>query len=165
MSQEIYLQPGKIHFGRGDVMVTTLLGSCVAIAIWHESLRVGGMCHFMLPSRAVVVAGQWDGRYADEALAIFKTELAKQKTPPKDYRVAVFGGGDMFPSIAGSGLDVGPRNIRAAYKLLRLHGFAIDQEDVGGIGHRRVRFNLFNGEVSCVRLEGQPVLDSGNKLA
>ena len=165
MTQEIYLQPGEIHYGGGDVMVTTLLGSCVAIVIWHERLHVGGMCHFMLPSRAAVVSGQWDGRYADEALAIFKKEITKQRTPPKDYRVAVFGGGDMFPSIVGSGLDVGPRNVRAGHKLLRLHGFVIHQEDVGGIGHRRVRFNLLNGEVSCLRLEAQPVPESGTKHA
>lgn len=163
MTQEIYLQPGEFYFGGGDVLVTTLLGSCVAIVMWHAVRRLGGMCHFMLPSRSMVIAGQWDGRYADEAMALFSGKLRQHKTAPREYRVAVFGGGDMFPSIKGSGLDVGPRNVRAARKLLPQHGFSIEREDLGGIGHRRVWFDLNTGELTCVRLGSQTAPNPGIK--
>lgn len=161
MTKKIYLQPGEFYFGSGDVMVTTLLGSCVAIVVWHAVRRLGGMCHFMLPSRSLAIAGQWDGHYGDEAMALFRDKLRQQKTSAREYRVAVFGGGDMFPSIKGSGLDVGPRNVRAARKLLPLHGFTIEREDLGGVGHRRVWFDLNTGDLACVRLGSQTVSNPG----
>ncbi len=50
---EVFLQPGELYFGDGRTRVRTLLGSCVAIAVWHPRLRIGGLCHYMLPSRAI----------------------------------------------------------------------------------------------------------------
>jgi Chemotaxis protein; stimulates methylation of MCP proteins len=48
---EIFLQPGDWYFGDRDTRIRTLLGSCIAITIWHPRLLVGGMCHFLLPGR------------------------------------------------------------------------------------------------------------------
>ena len=47
----VYLPAGKFHFGGGNVRVHTLLGSCVAITVWHPLKRVGGICHYLLPTR------------------------------------------------------------------------------------------------------------------
>jgi hypothetical protein len=49
--------------------IVTLLGSCVSITVWSPRLLVGGMCHFMLPSRGVIPEGAtYAGRYGDEAM-------------------------------------------------------------------------------------------------
>jgi len=48
---EIYLQPGEYFWGGENNRVKTLLGSCVAICIWHPKLKIGGMSHCLLPSR------------------------------------------------------------------------------------------------------------------
>ena len=48
---EIFLQPGEFYFGEGKTRIRTLLGSCVAITLWHPRLHIGGMSHYMLPSR------------------------------------------------------------------------------------------------------------------
>lgn len=48
---DIFLQPGEWYFGEGNTRVRTTLGSCVAIVLWHPVRRIGGMCHYMLPSR------------------------------------------------------------------------------------------------------------------
>jgi hypothetical protein len=47
----------------------TLLGSCVAITLWHPTRRIGGMCHFLLPERKRRTNEPPDGRYGDEAVA------------------------------------------------------------------------------------------------
>ena len=49
---EIYLQPGEYFWGGQNNRVKTLLGSCVAICIWHPKLKIGGMSHCLLPSRS-----------------------------------------------------------------------------------------------------------------
>ena len=48
---EVFLQPGEFHFGHARTRIKTILGSCVAITMWHPILRIGGMCHYLLPAR------------------------------------------------------------------------------------------------------------------
>ena len=52
----------------------TLLGSCVSISLWHPRRKIGGMCHYMLPSRGGCEASAPDGRYADEVIALMLQE-------------------------------------------------------------------------------------------
>ena len=44
-----YLYPGTIFTHRDQHLVTTILGSCVAVCVWHEKSRVGGINHYLLP--------------------------------------------------------------------------------------------------------------------
>jgi chemotaxis protein CheD len=66
---EIFLQPGDLYFGDRDNRIRTVLGSCVSLTFWNPNLLVGGMCHYMLPSRSQErrMSGDLplDGRYAD----------------------------------------------------------------------------------------------------
>ena len=50
--------------------ISTLLGSCVSITLWHRAKRIGGMCHYMMPSAIVETAAPLDGRYAGRSLAL-----------------------------------------------------------------------------------------------
>ncbi|WFP49099.1 chemotaxis protein CheD [Methylomonas sp. EFPC3] len=146
---EIFLQPGELYFGDRETRIRTVLGSCVAITLWHPALHIGGMCHFMLPgSRRQQRSNELDGRYADEAVLMFMHELRKSKTSPKDYEVKVFGGGDQFPGQAKPNrLSVSDNNVIAARELLAHHGFKIKAEHLGGTGHRNVIFDLWSGHV------------------
>lgn len=154
MLREVYLQPGELYFGSGDLRLSTLLGSCVSVTVWHPVHRIGGMCHFMLPSRADESRTEFDGRYGDEALAVIRREIAAAKTKPRDYQVGVFGGGNMFATGNTGSIDIGRRNIHAARQLLQRHGFAVDWEDVAGAGYRRLWLNLKTGDVRCVQVDG-----------
>lgn len=141
---EIFLQPGEFHFGDAQTRIRTLLGSCVAIVLWHPRLRIGGMCHFMLPGRARG-AGLLDGRYAGDALKLFLRELRRTGTRPADYQAKVFGGGHMFAG--ASAVEVAAANREAARRLLAQESFAVHAEDMGGHGHRNVVFDVWNGDV------------------
>lgn len=145
---EIYLQPGEFRFGSGNVRIHTLLGSCVSITLWHPHLRIGGICHFMLPSRGMPQTRHPDGRYADESLKLFLSEIRRINTRPGEYGVKLFGGGNMFPCLgAGKSSDVAVRNIEAARALLHASGFRVQAEDMGGEGYRLIIFDLRDGHV------------------
>lgn len=62
---------GRYIFGDSHTRVRTLLGSCVAIVVWHPQRKIGGMCHYVLPNRKAVAGRPLDGRYANEAMEIF----------------------------------------------------------------------------------------------
>jgi len=145
---EIYLLPGDLHFSDKLVRIHTVLGSCISIALWHPLLRIGGMCHFVLPNRIKQINHEPKGHYADEALEIMLREIARHNTRPCDYHVKLFGGGNMFEHVpARQTMNVARDNIEAARALLKQHGFEIHAEHVGGNGHRRIIFDLSDGSV------------------
>ncbi len=150
---EIFLQPGDFYFGEGTTRIRTLLGSCVAIAIWHPALRLGGMSHYMLPQRPARPvggpAGRLDGRYADDVFLLFHRELQRTHTRPGEYLVRIFGGGRMFQHVTTTRphVDICQKNIDAAHRLIARHGFGLHAQDLGGQGHRNVGLDLWSGDV------------------
>lgn len=145
---EIFLQPGEFYFGDANTRIRTLLGSCVAITIWHPGERVGGMCHYLLPSRDVAHKSQLDGRYADEALGLFFVEIARSGLPPQQYEAKIFGGGNMFPIVRRTDkLDVGARNVAHGLRVLNGLGLKVKSRHLCGTGHRNVIFELWSGDV------------------
>ncbi|MBT9498164.1 MAG: chemotaxis protein CheD [Zoogloea sp.] len=148
--REVFLQPGGFHFGGGRTRISTLLGSCISITLWHPARLVGGMCHFMLPSRGQSAGVALDGRYADEALVLFDREVAKAGSRPGDYQVKVFGGGNMLTRADDSSelMDIAARNVESAYALLARHGYRpAALAHCGGKGHRKLIFDLWTGHV------------------
>ncbi len=163
---DIFLQPGDFYFGDAFTRIRTILGSCVAITMWHPRLREGGMCHFMLPERAGHLHPRHDGRYANDAVALFMRELMANRTHPSEYEVKLFGGGRMFNSAthrkAASNLDIGLRNIEAGRHLLRQHGFQVKAEHLAGNGHRNIIFDIASGDV-WVKHVPELALNSGDR--
>ena len=145
---EIFLRPGDIYFGGRDTRVRTLLGSCVAVVMWHPKLLVGGMCHYMLPKQPGKVCNEPDGRYADEAMELMLREIRGAGTRPHEYQVKLFGGGHMFSAHQAAREDhVGAQNVEMARKLMKHHGFSSCAEHLGGIGHRNILFDIWSGHV------------------
>jgi len=146
---DVFLQPGDFHFGAGRTRISTLLGSCISITLWHPARLIGGMCHFMLPSRGLPAGVPLDGRYADEALAMFDQAVAAALSRPADYQVKVFGGGNMLsrPGEGSELMNIATRNVDSAYALLARHGYQPTVAHCGGQGHRKLFFDLWTGHV------------------
>lgn len=146
---DVFLNPGDVFFGDRQTRLRTLLGSCVAITIWHRELKVGGMCHYMLPARGRGKITKLDGRYADEAILLLLKEALRQCTDPYEYEVKLFGGGNMFAGAnkKNNTLNIAGRNVIAGQELLQRHGFAIAAEHLGGDGHRNIVFDIASGDV------------------
>ncbi|MFA5984705.1 MAG: chemotaxis protein CheD [Methylococcaceae bacterium] len=146
---DIFLQPGEFYFGDHESRIKTILGSCVAITMWHPRLKIGGMCHYLLPERQKDAnQSEFDGRYADEAMLLFLHELIKSGTKPSDYEVKMFGGGDQFPTHSQfSQSSVPGKNIDIGINLLKLHGFKLKAKHLGGIGYRNIIFDVWSGHI------------------
>lgn len=149
---EVFLQPGELYFGDRHTRIRTLLGSCVSLVLWHPEKQLGGMSHFMLPTRQRGRGQALDGRYGDEAIAMLLDEIRLAKTRPQDYSVRLFGGGNMFPGLArDSDRHIGERNIQAARRLIQDHGMQLKGEDVGGNSHRNLIYDVWSGRVAIKR--------------
>lgn len=146
---DVYLKPGELFFGEGRRLLNTVLGSCVAITMWHPERRAGGMCHIMLP-------GASDGRsrggpstcYADDAFDTMALHARRIGTYEEDYQYKLFGGGDMFPQLRGRGhRPVGESNVEHVEGLLAARGIRPLVEHTGGCGQRVLVMELWSGVV------------------
>lgn len=150
---EIFLQPGELWFGDQGTRIRTLLGSCVAVTLWHPERRIGGMCHFMLPSRIRPQGAHLDGRYADEALELLVQDIHKAHARTDEFEAKLFGGGRMFRHQGHcdgkrcQSMQVHDRNVAMGHTLVARHGFRMKAEHLGGHGHRQVVFDIWSGHV------------------
>lgn len=151
----LVLMPGQMHFGATAASVRTLLGSCVAVTLWHPTKRIGGMCHYLLPTRNRRTGDTSDGRYGDEALEAMVHLLRKAGTEPSDYHAHLYGGADTMPDGAGLKFNVGERNIEQGFSLVDRYGFQIQGVDVGEDVPRSVHLVLATGAVDMRRSMGK----------
>ena len=146
---DVFLFPGDHFVGDARHRVRTLLGSCVAITLWHAQRRVGAMSHFLLSARHSRDTGSLDGRYGGESLLLMLHELSARGVPVHECQAKLFGGSDMFPNQGArdSAFHVGRRNGETARALLQSRGLRVVAESLFGVGHRQVVFDIGDGAV------------------
>ena len=117
-----------------NVVLSCILGSCIATCLFDPTARVGGMNHILLPGRkGEAVAHNKFGVFAMEALI----NGLMQKGARKSNLVAkIFGGASTFEN----GLAIGVSNAAFVRDFLETEAIPIAAESVGGKQARRVRF-------------------------
>lgn len=150
MSDKRFLRPGEFYFG-ANTLVETLLGPCVAITLWFPAALKGGICHFMLPDRYRYLpahARDLDGRYGREAWLWLVQQTRVHALALADAEVKLFGGSRvLLGKDAPESQDIGSQNVAMARECIDGAGLSISGCDVGGEGHRVLRFDLLTGEV------------------
>ena len=137
-------RPGKrVHVVQGehhvssdpDVMMTTILGSCVAVCLRDTEIGIGGMNHFLLPEGKA--EGLDEGRrYGAFAMELLINELLRNGGRRERMEAKLFGGARMFGGLS----DVGASNAAFAEKFLRDEGIPVVGGSLGGFGARRVQY-------------------------
>jgi len=147
------INPGEFFFYESNCQIHTILGSCIAITLWHPILKIGGMCHFVLPGKrgpnsVRKLESKYDGRYSDGAMALFEREASRRGTDLKEYQAKIFGGSNM---LANSTLKedelIGTKNTEVAMKHLSEREIPLLVAHVGETGHRRIAFDVETGDV------------------
>ena len=133
----------RIHVGQGEhhvtrdpsVVLSTILGSCVALCLRDPVAGVGGMNHFLLPegAGAGTDAGRRYGAYAMELLI---NDVLKAGGRRERLEAKLFGGGRMFDTLR----DVGRANADFAERFLRDEAIALVGGSLRGDGARRVHY-------------------------
>ncbi|HKR64598.1 MAG TPA: chemotaxis protein CheD [Thermoanaerobaculia bacterium] len=146
-----FLQPGHLVVSAEPMQVTTILGSCIAVCLWDEQRRIGGMNHFMLPH--YTGSGISSPRFGDVAMRQLVDNLVALGARPALLQARVFGGACMFvPLMAGaSGAPhLGQKNADLALNFLQRAGVRPIQVETGGDRGRKVIFRTDEGTV-CLK--------------
>jgi len=149
----IYLKPGEVVVAREPVLVSTVLGSCVAVTMFSPTHGVGAICHAMLPENA---GREYDLRYVDTALR----HIYKQVTEcgaGSNLVVKLFGGAKVLDvGDSGSpGRTVGEQNVAKALEVLELLGLKVSSADTGGVVGRKLYFCTRDGDVYLRRMRNK----------
>jgi chemotaxis protein CheD len=151
-AQALKVLPGEYVVTGNDVMLVTVLGSCVSACIRDPLAGVGGMNHFMLPD-AEPEGSRWgteSARYGGYAMEVLINDLLKRGASRSRLEVKVFGGGAVLAGFTVS--NVGERNGRFVLDYLRNEGLGISGQDLFDVYPRRVHYFPRTGKVMVKRL-------------
>lgn len=148
-SRHLFLKPGEIIVTEEPVLVTTVLGSCIAVTMFSPSRKAAAICHAMLPwSRG----GERDLRYVDTALLAIHERMVSLGGS-HDMKVKLFGGANVIDfGTEGSRLTIGSQNVAAAEELLAHLSIPVEARDTGGTSGRKLVFCTRSGDVYLRRI-------------
>jgi chemotaxis protein CheD len=144
--------PGEYYFTGKDMLIVTVLGSCVAACIRDRVTGVGGMNHFMLPDSG----GDADSpasasmRYGAYAMEVLINDLQKAGAKRENLEAKVFGGGNVLRGFIA--MNVGERNAQFVRDYLRAENIRIIAEDLNDIHPRKVYYFPRTGKVLVKKL-------------
>ena len=138
---EFLLLPGYIIFNAEPSLLSTVLGSNVAVSLWDPKKKQGGMANFLYPS---IASGQpATSQYGNVAVRHLINMLLEEGAKQKDIKAQIFGGST---SEARECLRVARENIMIAKKVLLKCRIEVVSEDVGGRMGRKIVYNSFKNE-------------------
>jgi len=138
--------PGEYFVTADDMMVMTVLGSCIAACIYDPRVRVGGMNHFMLPDGGMDAGG----RYGSFAMELLINEMMKLGARRETMQAKVFGGGQVMHTFTT--MNVGERNTQFVLDYLQTERIAVVSKDVLDIHPRKVCYFPATGKAMVKRL-------------
>ncbi|MCB1959163.1 MAG: chemoreceptor glutamine deamidase CheD [Rhodocyclaceae bacterium] len=159
--EAIKILPGEYFVTEGNEVLVTVLGSCVSACIRDARRGMGGMNHFMLPSRgpsAPVVSAS--ARYGAFAMETLINHLLKLGARREDLEAKVFGGARVLASLTAS--DVGERNAEFVCNYLARENIPVIAEDLYDVYPRKLYFFPPSGRVLMKKLvtrDNRTVLD------
>ncbi|MFC6282272.1 MULTISPECIES: chemoreceptor glutamine deamidase CheD [Polaromonas] len=150
--EAVKLLPGEYYVTSRDMVLTTVLGSCVSACVRDNTAGIGGMNHFMLPedmnpaSRDTAVAMRY-GAYAMEMLL---NELFRGGARRERLEAKVFGGGAVLANMTL--LNIGERNADFVLRYLQMEQVRIAAQDLRGSLPRRINYFPVSGRVTVRKL-------------
>ena len=143
----VYISQGQHAVGKDeDMIVSTILGSCISICLWDPVARVGGMNHLLLPDVKQQNASMTAGAVDMDQLINKMMPLGAER--PR-LRAKLFGGSSMLKGRT----DIGSRNAEFGRSYLRNEGIPCDAEDTGGTKARRLKYWPATGVAKMMLVE------------
>ena len=138
--------PGEYFVSTEDLVIMTVLGSCISACIWDGKARCGGMNHFMLPD------GDADGfgRYGSYAMELLINEMLKKGARRETMQAKVFGGAAVMAGFTT--MNVGERNTKFVLEYLATERIPVVSQDVLDIHPRKVCYFPATGKALVKRL-------------
>ena len=150
----VTLHPGEYYATGEDLVLSTVLGSCVAVALFDPELKIGGLNHFMLPGSVDSTKPllSESARYGMYAMELLINDIMKMGVRKRNLRAKVFGAASLLEYSGGSAGRIPESNIRFTFSFLEGEGIPVLARDVGGSLPRKIFFYSHTGKVLLKRI-------------
>jgi len=144
--ERIQVRPGEHSVATGDVVLTTLLGSCVSACLYDPVNQVVGMNHFLLASRKYIPENRpylsEAGRYGVHAMELLINDMLKVGAEKRHLQAKAFGGGCVLSPLKNlhSEGSVGEINTRFVRNFLEREGIPLVASYLGGTQGMLIHF-------------------------
>ena len=154
----------RVHVIQGEfyvtedpaVMLTTILGSCVAACLRDPVAQVGGMNHFLLPGADDLTKNREAESYGVHLMELLVNDLLHHGARRDRLQAKLFGGAATMQGLT----DVGALNGRFAERFLRHEGISYAGGSLGGDRGRRIQFWPTSGRARQVALRKNEAFSS-----
>ena len=131
-----------------DVIMSTVLGSCVAVCLYDPFAQVGGMNHFLLAGSKQ--GSSDDLKYGVNAMELLINHLLRTGAQRHALIAKMFGGARM----TDHSRDIGQSNVTFARDFLQQEGIKCLSESLGGDKARRLQFTPTTGAARQMQISG-----------
>ena len=148
--EAVKVLPGEYYVTTSNVVLVTVLGSCVSACIRDRDKGIGGMNHFMLADGGSKEILSASARYGTYAMEILINHLLKIGARKNALEAKVFGGGRVLASLTSS--QVGENNSAFVTDFLATEGIPLVAQDLMDSFPRKVYFFPNSGRVLVKKL-------------
>jgi len=141
--QGVYLYPGQLIVTPEASLVTTILGSCIAICLWDAQSWIAGINHYLLPINPL--RGTSDARYGNTATEQLVAQMVSRGAVASRLTAKIVGGAAVMTAFSARQKSIGEQNTEVARDVLAKFGIPIVAEQVGGQRGRKLLFHTGNG--------------------
>lgn len=151
-TQAAKILPGEYYVTTRDMLIVTVLGSCVSACVRDRSTGIGGMNHFMLPESDNDPNNplSTSTRYGSYAMEMLINHLMKLGGRRQNFEAKVFGGGNVLKGLTAT--NVGARNADFVLQYLDTENIPVVAQDLLHIYPRKVYFFPKTGRVLVKKL-------------
>lgn len=154
---KVFLHTGDCFVGVQPTLVTTVLGSCVAVTMFCPTKCISTICHAFLPGAE---GGRRKGRdpqpcrFVNDAVDTMLSSLARLGAGIDELEVKILGGASGLGGLpkGSSRFNMAQRNLDMAEKVLAQHGVQVRGRHVGGNRGRKFHMLTHTGEIWVKRL-------------
>lgn len=142
--------PGEYYATNRDIVIVTVLGSCVSLCLRDRKSGIGGMNHFMLPHSENNTLVSHSARYGTYAMELLINHLIKLGARRENFEAKLFGGGAVLKGFTLA--NVGERNAMFALDYLKTENIPLVAKDLLDEFPRKVYYFPATGRVLVKKL-------------
>lgn len=150
-ANQVSIGIGEYFASNQDVVIHTVLGSCVAVCLYDPEKKIGGMNHILMPFNPDIHNYDASARYGINAMELLINAIMRLGGNREKMVAKTFGGANILMALSREN-GVGERNVEFVVDFLRAEKIKILGRDFGGHDSRKIFFHIATGDVFLKRI-------------
>ena len=140
--------PGELYVSDQHELISTLLGSCVAVCMRDRVNRIGGMNHFKLPQPGSDKnTFELNANYGSYAMELLINQILKKGGEKRYLECKVYGGGNVLQNVSS---NIGAQNIDFVMRYLEGEKIPVRRQITGSDRPQQVYYHPITGSAFSI---------------